>query len=173
MEDARAAYELTKILIEHGHRRIGGIFKYDDMQGIERYKGFIQCLSDYGVKFDDDCVRWYSTKEMCRVYRRTKDCTAMIVYNVEGAGYDMEFLADRGLSVPEDVSVVSFDDAELQQEQKVKLLSAVHPKYQLGRITAKNLLRMMEDENWQERNYSYRFPVKLNDGNSVRAIDRR
>lgn len=31
----------------------------------------------------------------------------------------------------------------------------------------------MEDENWQERNYSYRFPVKLNDGNSVRAIDRR
>ena len=67
----------------------------------------------------------------------------------------------------------TFDDAELQQEQKVKLLSAVHPKYQLGRITAKNLLRMMEDENWQERNYSYRFPVKLNDGNSVRAIDRR
>ena len=161
---------------------IGGIFKYDDMQGIERYKGFIQCLSDYGMKFDDDCVRWYSTKDMdeklskkgmLRMYRRTKDCTAMIVYNDEVAGYYMEFLADRGLSVPEDVSVVSFDDAELQQEQKVKLLSAVHPKYQLGRITAKNLLRMMEDENWQERNYSYRFPVKLNDGNSVRAIDRR
>lgn len=138
MEDARAAYELTKILIEHGHRRIGGIFKYDDMQGIERYKGFIQCLSDYGVKFDDDCVRWYSTKDMdeklskkgmLRMYRRTKDCTAMIVYNDEVAGYYMEFLEDRGLSVPEDVSVVSFDDAELQQEQKVKLLSAVHPKY--------------------------------------------
>ena len=112
MEDARAAYELTKILIEHGHRRIGGIFKYDDMQGIERYKGFIQCLSDYGVKFDDDCVRWYSTKDMdeklskkgmLRMYRRTKDCTAMIVYNDEVAGYYMEFLADRGLSVPEDV----------------------------------------------------------------------
>lgn len=100
------------------------------------------------MKFDDDCVRWYSTKDMdeklskkgmLRMYRRTKDCTAMIVYNDEVAGYYMEFLADRGLSVPEDVSVVSFDDAELQQEQKVKLLSAVHPKYQLGRITAKNL----------------------------------
>ena len=120
MEDARAAYELTKILIEHGHRRIGGIFKYDDMQGIERYKGFIQCLSDYGVKFDDDCVRWYSTKDMdeklskkgmLRMYRRTKDCTAMIVYNDEVAGYYMEFLADRGLSVQDDVSVVSFDEA--------------------------------------------------------------
>lgn len=61
----------------------------------------------------------------------------MIVYNDEVAGYYMEFLADRGLSVPEDVSVVSFDDAELQQEQKVKLLSAVHPKYQWGGLRPK------------------------------------
>lgn len=37
--DTRAAYELTRILIEHGHRKIGGILKYDDMQGIARYKG--------------------------------------------------------------------------------------------------------------------------------------
>lgn len=179
MEDARSAYELTKILIEHGHRRIGGIFKYDDMQGIERYKGFIQCLSDYGVKFDDDYIRWYSTKDMeeklskkglLRMYRRTKDCTAMIVYNDEVAEYYMDFLKERGLSVPEDISVVSFDDAELQDYPDVELLSIVHPKYKLGRITGKNLLRMMEDEHWQEKNYSYRFPVKLNEGNSVRVI---
>ena len=52
--DTRAAYELTRILIEHGHRKIGGILKYDDMQGIARYKGFIQCMSDYGIKYDDD-----------------------------------------------------------------------------------------------------------------------
>ena len=177
--DARAAYELTKILIEHGHRKIGGIFKYDDMQGIERYKGFIECLSDYGVKFDDDCIRWYSTKDMeeklskkgmLRMYRRTKECTAMMVYNDEVADSYMEFLTERGLSVPKDVSIVSFDDAELQQNADVKILSAVHPKYKLGRITAKNLLCMMEDDDWQQKNYSYRFPVKLNDGNSVRNV---
>ena len=64
MSDKMCLYELRKLLFENGHRRIGGIFKYDDMQGIERYKGFIQCLSDYGVKFDDDYIRWYSTKDM-------------------------------------------------------------------------------------------------------------
>ena len=47
MSDTRSAYELTKTLIEHGHRKIGGILKYDDMQGIARYKGLIQCMSDY------------------------------------------------------------------------------------------------------------------------------
>lgn len=179
MSDARAAYKLTEILIQNGHRRIAGIFKYDDMQGIERYKGFVECLSDYGVKFDDDWIRWYSTKDMeeklskkglLRMYRRTKDCTAMIVYNDEVAGYYMEFLEERGLHVPEDVSLVSFDDEELQQDARVKVLSVVHPKYNLGRITGKNLLRMMDDPDWQNKNYSYRFPVSINDGNSVKDI---
>ena len=43
------------------------------MQGIERYKGFIQCLSDYGVKFDDDYIRWYSTKEICAYLGISRD----------------------------------------------------------------------------------------------------
>ena len=117
MSDEHAAYELTKILIEHGHRRIGGIFKYDEI-----------------------------------------------------AEHYIKFLTERGISVPRDLSLVSFDDAELQQEQAVKLLSVIHPQYKLGRITAKNLLRMMDDPAWQEKNYSYRFPVKMNDGNSIRKL---
>ena len=91
------------------------------------------------------------------MYRRTKDCTAMIVYNDEVAGYYMEFLEERGLHVPEDVSLVSFDDEELQQDARVKVLSVVHPKYNLGRITGKNLLRMMDDPDWQNKNYSSPF----------------
>lgn len=105
------------------------------------------------------------------MYRRTKDCTAMMVYNDEVADYYMEFLEERGLHVPEDISLVSFDDAELQDPStSIQLVTAIHPKYQLGRITAKHLLRMMDDTDWQQKNYSYRFPVKIRDGNSVRKI---
>ena len=164
---------------ENGHRRIGGIFKYDDMQGIARYKGFIQCMSDYGIKYDDDCIRWYSTREMedkfskkglAHIYRHTRDCTALLIYNDEVAWVYLEFLEERGIHVPEDLSVVSFDDAELQDTTDIKLLSAIHPKNKLGRITGNHLLRMMDDENWQTKNYAYRFPAKLNDGNSVRKL---
>lgn len=179
MSDTRAAYELTKILIENGHRKIGGILKYDDMQGIARYKGFIQCLTDYGVKYDDDHIRWYSTrnmeekfskKGMMHFYRNTRDCTALLIYNDEVARTYLEFLEERGIHVPEDLSVVSFDDAELLENTNVQLLSAIHPKNKLGRITGNHLLRMMEDEDWQTKNYAYRFPVKMNEGNSVRKI---
>ena len=179
MSDTRSAYELTKTLIEHGHRKIGGILKYDDMQGIARYKGLIQCMSDYGIKYDDDCIRWYSTREMedkfgkkglTHIYRHTRECTAMMIYNDEVARVYLEFLDERGIHVPEDLSVVSFDDAELMDNTDVKVLSAIHPKNKLGYITGNHLLRMMDDEDWQTKNYAYRFPVRINDGNSVRKL---
>lgn len=179
MADTKAAYRVTEMLIQNGHRKIAGIFKYDDMQGIERYKGFIECLSDYGVKFDDDWIRWYSTKDMdeklsskgfLRMQRRIKDCTAMITYNDEVAEFYTSFLEERGMHVPEDISIVSFDDAMMQLDSGMKFTSVIHPKYNLGRIAGKNLLRMMSDPDWQDHNYAYRFPISINDGNSVRDI---
>lgn len=176
MEDAKCSYMLTAELIRCGHRKIGGVFKYDDRQGIERYHGFLDCLADHGLTLDDDAVRWYSTKDMeykfskkslQNLFRRSRDCTAMVLYNDEVAVKYMEFVRERGIRVPEDVSIVSFDDARLLSENDIRLLSAIHPKFELGRLTARNLLRMMGDKDWQSRSYSYRFPVLLNRGDSV------
>ena len=51
-----------------------------------------------------------------------------MIYNDEVAWVYLEFLEERGIHVPEDLSVVSFDDAELQDTTDIKLLSAIHPK---------------------------------------------
>lgn len=179
MSDEKAAYQITEMLIKNGHSRIAGIFKYDDIQGIERYKGFIECLSDYGIKFDDDCIRWYSTKDMeeklspkglLRMQRRIKECTAIFTYNDEVAGIYTSFLESKGMKVPEDISIVSFDDTMMQQDLDVKFTSVIHPKYNLGRIAGKKLLKMMNDPDWQQHNYSYCFPIDINDGNSIKNI---
>ena len=100
-------------------------------------------------------------------YRRTRECTAFVFYNDEIAYRYMNFLTERGIKVPEEVSVVSFDDAKMQETGAVKILSVVHPKFELGRLTARNLLRMMNDPEWTHHNYSYQFPVSFNSGNSV------
>lgn len=179
MSDAKSSYELTKHLIENGHRKIGGMFKSDDMQGMERYRGYTECLSELGLRFDDDWVRWYTTKDMedkfskkslMSFYRRTKECTALVFYNDEIAYRYIDFLTERGVKVPEDVSIVSFDDAKMQEAGELTILSAVHPKFEMGKLTAQNLLRMMKDQNWTHHDYSYQFPVSFNQGNSVRDI---
>ena len=63
MSDAKCSYELTKLLLENGNRKICGIFKYDDIQGIERYRGFMECMTEHDIIIDDDYIRWYSTKD--------------------------------------------------------------------------------------------------------------
>ena len=66
--------------------------------------------------------------------------------------------------------MVSFDDARLVENESLKIYSAVHPKAELGMTAAKKLIKMLTDSHWQNKNYSHKFPVVLNDGNSVRDI---
>ncbi|MCR4589701.1 MAG: GntR family transcriptional regulator [Lachnospiraceae bacterium] len=178
MADEKCSYELTRILIDNGHKKIGGIFKYDDMQGIERYKGFMECMSEKGLHINDECIKWYSTKDfdyqfskksLSGFLRKSGECTALIMYNDEIAEKFVEFAEDKGIRIPEDLSLVSFDNIRLSENVKLKLTSAIHPKFELGKRAARNLIRMMESYD-REQNYSYRFPVSISNGNSVLDI---
>ncbi len=179
MSDEKCSYELTKRLLINGHRKISAVFKYDDYQGIERYKGFMKCMNDYDVPLDDDLVYWYSTKDMdhkfsksamARMMKKNKECTAIFTYNNEIADIIIEFLVSKGMSVPQDLSIVSFDDELSMNLSGLRVLSAVHPKYELGKLAARNLIKMMEDKDWRANNYSYKFPVVLNEGNSLLRV---
>ena len=94
----------------------------------------------------------------------------MIIYNDEIADRYLDFLKNKGISVPRDLSLVSFDDARLVENEELKILSVVHPKFELGRLAAKNLIKMLNDSHWQNKSYSYKFPAVFNGGNSVRDV---
>jgi hypothetical protein len=181
MADEKCSYALTKKLLDSGHKKISGIFKYDDIQGIKRYKGFIQCMTDNHIPIDNECISWYSTEDfdfkfsktsLNSFLKRSKDCTALITYNDEVAYKYIEFLTSKNIYVPKDISIVSFDDARLISSEQ-KIFSAIHPKHELGRLAAKTLLKMLNDDNWKTNNYSYNFPVKFNDGNSLLEIRKK
>ena len=178
MADEKCSYELTRILIDNGHKKIGGIFKYDDMQGVERYRGFTECMSENGLHINDECIKWYSTKDfdyqfskksLSGFLKKTGECTALVLYNDEIAEKFIDFAEDKGKRIPEDLSIVSFDNISLSENVKLKLTSAIHPKFELGKRAARNLIRMMESGD-PEQGYSYRFPVSISNGNSVLDI---
>ena len=81
---------------------------YEISVSVTRNRGFIECLSDFGIDFQEDWIRWYSPRDMeeklskkglQRMYRRTKDCTAMILYNDEVAGSAQSSADDRGFGL--------------------------------------------------------------------------
>ncbi len=152
MNDDRTAKSATELLLRNGHRKIAGIFKCDDGQGHHRYAGYNKALLEAGIRPDSGKVIWTDTSVLSNlklvkdyVYERIKGCTAVVCYNDEAAFQLINMCISDGIRIPEDLSIVSFDDSELSRMCQVPFTSYIHPKEELGKKTAYNMLRMIDE----------------------------
>jgi GntR family transcriptional regulator, arabinose operon transcriptional repressor len=163
-DDVEAGYIATKHLIDAGHSAIGGVFKIDDVQGHLRYSGFQKALLEVGLKLTDSRIMWFDTDDMNNKHINEKinqyinnimsDCTAIVCYNDQIAVETLNFIRGNGLSVPGDLSVVSFDDSQLAVASEIKLTTVAHPKERLGEEAAKAIIDLIE----QKKNH---FEIKM------------
>lgn len=171
--------EGMKLAVEHlvlrGHRRIAGVFKQDDLQGHLRFAGYAAALQAHEISVNDDWLMWYATEESDSVFsgpgeqtmlRILQECSAVVCYNDQLALRLIRFLRAHGLGVPEDVSIVSFDDSMLATVD-IPLTSVVHPKQLVGQKAAQNLLQLIRDPSFQP---GYLFPPVLVERDSVRSL---
>ncbi len=153
-DDRGAGLEAVDLLVAKGCRKIGGVFKSDDMQGHGRYSGFSEGLIRNGCPFEDENVVWYTTAEKNRLFRsdnrdymfeRLSGCDGIVCYNDQIAYGVIELLLERGVRVPEDVLVTGFDDSSVSEYSPVKITSFAHPKDEMGRVAANKLIHMLRD----------------------------
>lgn len=154
VDDKGGAYKAVKHLVDNGHEKINGIFKIDDMQGHERFSGFMSAIYNAGLSFDESNILWYSTENIQEVFSKENapalieklgDCTGVFCYNDEVAVLFIRALQAMGKSVPEDISIVSFDNSSLSQMTQTGLTSVVHPGTMLGKEAALSVLKMIEN----------------------------
>ncbi len=145
-------YQLVEYLIAQGHSRIAGIFKSDDIQGIERYSGYIHALRDHG-RLEDNAIpaAWFTTENRARVLDQhlveyISDCTATVCYNDEVAYILISLLEDAGIRVPQDMAVVSFDNSYFSELGGIKITSLSHEELNVGTLAARKLLKMITGE---------------------------
>lgn len=178
MDDYQCGYELMRILVEKGHEKICGIFKYDDQQGVERYRGFIHAAQDFHIPIDDHHILWFSTKDrsyalskaQLRKFRqRSRHCTALMAYNDETAYQFLNAFQPR-IRVPDELSIVSFDHAQIVSDATLKLCTAEHPQFELGRVAAARLVKRLQSPSKVKTPHLYRFPVSIVEGNSVKDL---
>ena len=163
----------SRMLIRHlaaaGHKKIAGIFKSDDRQGLERYYGFLAEQLEAGLMVSEEDILWYSTEDLDRmvagqfdwldrfVHNRLRGCTAVVCYNDEIAYALIRTLLAVGLQVPDDCAVVSFDNSHLCTLSPVPITSLSHERHKMGLTAAKTLLRLMRGEDAR----SVRLPWSL------------
>jgi GntR family transcriptional regulator, arabinose operon transcriptional repressor len=140
MNDELGGFIATEHLIKLGHERIIGLFKADDAQGVNRMQGFIRAFREHGLPFFPEMVISYTTEEMDTVllenvkqfFVSTEFPTAIVCYNDQLALQAVNILRDLGKNVPEDVSIVGYDDSFLAQASDIKLTTITHPKMKMG-----------------------------------------
>ena len=118
VNDMAAAYEGTKYLIKLGHKDI--VFISDNIQkisaGFQRLTGSRRAIEENGFEFGEECISYgpvtydagYEATKM--FIEKGKKFTAIFAYSDEIAIGAMAALFDAGIRVPEDVSVLGFDD---------------------------------------------------------------
>ena len=152
IDDILAAEIAVKMLLDAGHTQIGAIFKADDGQGRLRYQGFLKAMMDSDLELDQNNIIWLDTPATFQMsdiadclFRRLEKCTGVVCYNDQIAYHLIELALERGIRVPEDLSVTGIDDSYLAGVCKVPFSSVAHPKEDLGRKAAENLIRMIDD----------------------------
>jgi LacI family transcriptional regulator, galactose operon repressor len=134
IDDHAAAIEMTRYLLELGHRNIGFIKGHPNhVASHDRYRGFCDALTEAGI----DCEKapseqgYFSYRSGLsageRLLARADRPTAIFASNDDMAAASVSVAHRMGLNVPDDVSIVGFDDTALATSVWPELTTVKQP----------------------------------------------
>jgi LacI family transcriptional regulator len=146
MDDAQAADDMTTHLINHGHRRIGFIKGHPNhMASDDRLFGYRRALDRAGISFEPQLVEEgaFDFDSGVRAGGKFLDLpqppTAIFAANDDMAAGVLAVAHDRGIDLPEQLSVAGFDDTTLARSVWPPLTTIHQPMFDLAH-TATDIL---------------------------------
>ncbi len=153
-DDRRGGYEVTKHLLELGHRRIGVISGPVNFIGAMdgRLQGARDAMAEYGLTLDPDLLTYgdfsiesgsSAAEPLLHDARRP---TAIFAMNDRMALGAIGKAKELGLYVPRDLSVVGFDDIPLTSVIDPPLTTIRQFPAELGKVATQHLLTLIEQK---------------------------
>ncbi len=171
-----AAFDMTKYLMKKGHKKIA--FLRDENEnsysGIERKKGYVRALESEGIVVNSDYERKgkYSIKGgydlMEEILQLEDKPTAVVALNDEMALGAIRKIEDAGFKVPNDISVVGFNNFEISEWVTPSITTISQPMYDIGAISARMLIKTIKNK--EDKNKSIVVPHELIIRDSVKSI---
>lgn len=171
--DRHGAAEAAEHLIASGHTRIGFIAGPPGYRSsVERRAGFSEALARHGVALDPDLViegaYTFDSGLACgtELCKRKSRPTAIFASNDEMAAGVYRAVRQAGLQIPQDISVIGYDDSPLAMRIWPPLTTVRLPIPDMGRIAAERLLARRSESDKLE-------PVEIVPGLIVRESVRK
>lgn len=175
LEDCNGGYMATKHLIDKGHRNIvfaSPIIKHNGVVE-ERYKGYKLALKEANIPFQNKNVYQQEINitegiELGHKLSNRTDVTAIFATaDILAAGI-ISGLNEQGKRVPDDFSVIGFDDLYISSLTAPRLTTIHQDVQEKGKIAAESLIRVIEGAVNETNNIV--LPVTLVERHSVKDI---
>jgi len=152
-DNAYGSYIATKHLIELGHKEIAfiGGNKHVSTRK-DRLKGYKKALKEQNINIKNkliiDSNISYSSgaKSFCKILDSGNRITGIVAYNDVVAIGIMFAANERGLSVPEEISIVGYDNIEITKFIFPRLTTISQPLQKLGEIYCNSIINLIDDK---------------------------
>lgn len=152
-DNVESSFKLVEHLIANGHRRIGALLGPSEITTFrERLLGYKNAHKKYGLAIDSHLIEQGIPKEMegyelaNQLLGLSDRPTAIIAGNNLMALGAIHAIKNNKLSLPGDISLVSFDDREWAQLITPTITVASQPTYEMGRQAAELVMRRLEND---------------------------
>lgn len=147
IDNELGGYLATTHLIQKGHRRIAHIHgPQRSLDARQRFEGYRRALKAAGIPYDSSLVgdgnydQYGGFWQAQALKKKNADITAIFAANDLCAFGAMQALHQMGLNVPDDISVVGFDDVEMSDYFIPRLTTIRQPFIELGGIAINYIL---------------------------------
>ncbi len=151
IDNEHGAFLATQYLASLGHKKIGFISgSLNRLSFLQRYEGYKQAMDFYKLKLDES---WIETGGVEEGYHQIRDImsrenrpSAIFCANDINAIKGYRAIHELGLKIPDDVSLVGFDDIEFARHAHPALSSVRVYKEELGSLAVRSLFRRLNGE---------------------------
>lgn len=151
--DTKGSYDAVDYFIKNNHRRIALIQGNDDFESsVYRKKGYIDALNDNNIKINEDYMMTgkYTLESgyenMKKLLNLSKRPTAVFCANDDIAVGAIKAINESGLNVPEDISIIGFDNSNFCNYVTPTLSSVRKDSLMMSEIGGINLLNIIKNK---------------------------
>jgi LacI family transcriptional regulator len=177
LDNEQGGFLATNHLLSRGHRHIahisGPLNPPAHLDSRARLDGYQQALTQHGLAFleeyvvESDFTEDGGYRSVVKLLGRKLPITAVFIGNDQMAAGAMQALRDSGLRIPDDISVVGYDDLVFSRYLNPQLTTIRQPLKEMGRAAAMLALKAM---NLASENVLCKFQPELVIRQSVKDL---
>lgn len=160
IDNYKSGYQATEHLIQQGCKRIVMVTaNLNRNVYAQRFRGYKDALYDHKIKFDESLVLIKDLSEKCgrdaalEILSMKQMPDGAFITNDFSAAVFMQVLKDNGVSIPDDIAIVGFNNDAISKLIEPQLTTVNYPGVDMGEIAARNLIgHLNKDFNIQQTN---------------------